>query len=179
MQVIEELQMRDGGADDLTEVRRVLAAAYEPLQATLPHAVFEPYLEMVLALEERLGVAQLIVVARGDRLVGTVTFFPDAGAEGWGWPSGVAGIRSMGVDPVARRSGVGSALLGECRRRALDHGVEGIVLHTAHFLPAAMRLYERHGYVRQPAYDLRAVDVIPLPDPTLDFVGLAYRLDLP
>jgi hypothetical protein len=41
-----------------------------------------------------------------------------------------------------------------------------------------MRLYEQHGYVRDPAHDLRAVDVMSLSDPSLDFLGLAYRLDL-
>ena len=145
MQAIEGLQIRDGGAADLPELRRLLLAANEACRPAIPGRTFEAYLEMVLALEDRLEVAEVIVVSNGDRLVGTVTFFPDAGAEGWGWPAGLAGIRSMGVDPVAQRRGVGSALLGECRRRARARGASGIVLHTAHFLPAAIRLYERHG----------------------------------
>jgi GNAT superfamily N-acetyltransferase len=172
------LQVRVGGVDDLPELQRVLAAANESCRAALPDVSYDAYLEMVLALEERLDVAQILVAHDGDRLVGTVTFFPDAGAEGWGWPAGVAGIRSMGVDPAAQRRGAGSALLDECRRRAIASGASGIVLHTAHFLPAAMRLYERHGYVRHPAHDLRASDVMLLPDPALDYTALAYRLDL-
>jgi GNAT superfamily N-acetyltransferase len=177
-QVIQALHMRDAGLADLPEVQRVLAAANEPYRAVLPEAAYRAYVEMVLALEERLDVAELIVVEDANRLVGTVTFFPEAGAEGWGWPAGVAGIRSMGVDPAAQRCGAGSALLSECRRRAVVSGASGIVLHTAHFLPAAMRLYERHGYVRHPAHDLLASDVMSLSDPSLDFPALAYRLDL-
>jgi GNAT superfamily N-acetyltransferase len=178
-QVTQALRVREGGVADLPAVQRVLAAANEPYRAVLPEAAYRTYLDMVLAVEERLDVAELIVVEDATRLVGTVTFFPDARAEGWGWPAGVAGIRSMGVDPAAQRWGVGSALLDECRRRAAASGASGIVLHTAHFLPAAMRLYERHGYVRHPAHDVRATDVMSLRDPAFDFVGLAYRLDLP
>ena len=179
MQVIDGLQIRDGGAADLPELRRILIAANEIARPAIPPSTFEAYLEMVLALEERLDVAELIVVSDGDRPVGTVTFFPDASAEGWGWPGGLAGIRAMGVDPVAQGRGAGSALLDECRRRARANGASGIVLHTAHFLPAAIRLYERHGYVRDVAHGLRGVQVMHLPDPTLDFEVLAYRLSLP
>jgi hypothetical protein len=33
------------------------------------------------------------------RVVGTVTFYEDAAAEGLGWPPGWAGLRALGVRP--------------------------------------------------------------------------------
>lgn len=179
MQVTEQqLHFRDGGTSDLPEVRRILSAANEPYRSALSPQAFDPYLDMVLAIEERLSVAQLILVEDAGRTLGTVTYFPDAVAEGWGCPADYAGIRSMAVDPAAQGRGVGAALLEECRRRAEVDGVEGIILHTAHFLPAAVRLYERHGFVRDPRYDVRAADVMELEDQALDYQGWAYRLVL-
>jgi GNAT superfamily N-acetyltransferase len=179
MHVIERVEFRDGGPSDLTTVRRILAAANEPFRSVLQPGAFDPYLEMVLALEERLSVASVILAEVEDRTVGTVTYFPDATAEGWGCPAGDAGIRAMGVDPSAQGMGIGAALLGECRRRAIADGAAAIILHTAFFLPAAIRLYERHGFVRDPRFDVRAVDVMELADQALDYPGLAYRLELP
>lgn len=178
MPVTRAFEMRDGSVEDLPELRRILTSANEPYRAVLGTAAFTPYLDMVLALDERIDVAELIVASDRGKAVGTVTFYRDA-AEGWGWPIGLSGIRSMGVDPAAQRCGAGAALLDECRRRALSHDANGIALHTASFLPAAIRLYERYGFTRDPAHDIRASDVMDLPDASLDFEALAYRLDLP
>ena len=175
------ITIRTGAADDLPGIRRVLTDANGPFRSVLPAGAYVPYLNMVLDLEARLGQAKLIVAESQGRLVGAVTYYPDATQEGWGCPAGYAGIRSMGVAPGAQRSGVGTALLDECRRRALlaGAGAVGIVLHTASFLPAAIRLYEQHGFVRDPEHDTRAAELMKLASPTFDYQVLAYRLDLP
>jgi ribosomal protein S18 acetylase RimI-like enzyme len=167
----------EASVHDLDAVRRVLVAANEQYRAELPAAVFEPYLAMVLDLEPRLDVASVLVLDRGSGPVGTVTFFPDARDEGWGVPAGAAGIRSMGVDPAARGRGLGVTLLDECVRRARAADARAIALHTADWLPAAIRLYERYGFVREPERDLHATDVLDIPEEH-GFTGLAYRLDL-
>jgi ribosomal protein S18 acetylase RimI-like enzyme len=167
------LHVTEAGADDLGAVRRILVAANEQYRAVLPATTFDPYLAMVLDLEPRLEVASVLVADE----VATVTFFPDGRDEGWGGDAGVAGIRSMGVDPAARGRGLGVTLLDECARRARALGAHAIALHTADWLPAAIRLYERYGFVREPGRDIRAVEVLDIP-PDEDFVALAYRLDL-
>lgn len=159
-------------------MRRILVAANEQYRSVLPAAVFESYLAMVLDLEPRLDVASVLVLDDGRGPVGTVTFFPDAREEGWGRSAGLAGIRSMGVDPAARGRGLGVELLDECVRRARAGRASAITLHTADWLPAAIRLYERYGFVREPGCDIHAVEVLGVPHEH-DFVGLAYRLDLP
>ena len=57
-------------------------------------------------------------------------------------------IRSMGVLPAAQGHGVGSALLDIIERYAADAGVDTLFLYTTHFSSDAIRLYERHGFVR-------------------------------
>ena len=82
--------------------------------AVLPPAVFGPYLADILDLEARDRGGRLLVAEHDRRVVGTVTFYEDAAAEGLGWPPGWAGLRALGVDPAARGLGAGRALVDAC-----------------------------------------------------------------
>ena len=169
--------VRDAGASDLSAVRRVLLAAYQEYAATLPPAVFGRYLNDILDVEGRAGVGKVLVAEHGGRVVGTVTYYPDASLEGLGWPAGWAGLRALGVDPGARGLGVGRALLAACLERAEAAGAPVLCLHTAEFMTAAVAIYEQAGFRRDPAYDFDAAGGLALggmrPVPIL-----AYRLDL-
>jgi GNAT superfamily N-acetyltransferase/quercetin dioxygenase-like cupin family protein len=171
------VEVRDAGGSDLPAVRRVLLAAYQEYATALPPAVFGRYLAEILDVEDRFGSGRLLVAEHGGRVVGTVTYYDDAATEGLGWPAGWAGLRALGVAPSARGLGVGRALVDACRRRALAAGAPALTLHTGGFMTAAVALYERMGFRRDPAYDfdatsrLRLGGVRPVPI-------LAYRLDL-
>lgn len=169
--------VRPAGPSDLPAARRVLLAAYQEYAATLPPAVFGRYLTDILDVESRAGTGQVLVAEHGGRVVGTVTYYPEAGDEGFGWPAGWAGLRALGVEPRARGLGIGLALLGACLERALAAGAPVICLHTAEFMTAAVAIYEAAGFRRDPANDFDAAGRLALggvrPVPIL-----AYRLDL-
>jgi GNAT superfamily N-acetyltransferase len=169
--------IRDAGPSDLPAARRVLLAAYQEYAATLPPAVFGRYLTDILDVEARREAGQVLVAEHRGRVVGTVTYYPDAGHEGFGWPAGWAGLRALGVEPRARGLGVGRALLGECLDRARAAGAPVLCLHTAEFMAAAVAIYEAAGFRRDPAHDFDATGGLGLsgvrPVPIL-----AYRLDL-
>jgi GNAT superfamily N-acetyltransferase len=57
-------------------------------------------------------------------------------------------IRSMAVLPAAQGHGIGGALLDAIDEYAAEIGVETLFLYTTHFSADAIRLYERHGFVR-------------------------------
>ena len=177
MRTADELAIDTVGGEGLDDVRSILRAANEEYRAVLAPAAFDAYLAMVLDLESRLDVADVLVLRTDGRARGTVTFFADARDEGWGGPAGVAGIRSMGVHPEAQGHGIGARLVDACVERARTLGARAIGLHTADWLPAAIGLYERCGFVRDPDRDLRARDVLEVA-PVDDFAALAYRLDL-
>jgi len=164
-------------APDVDDARRLLRAANEQYRPALSAGAFDAYLDMVLDLDSRLDVAELIVVRRDGDAVATVTWFPDARDEGWGGPAGVAGIRSMGVDPGARGLGLGRALLDECVRRSRLVGANALALHTASWLPDAIRLYERYGFVRRPDRDIAASTILPIA-PEDEFTALAFELSI-
>jgi ribosomal protein S18 acetylase RimI-like enzyme/quercetin dioxygenase-like cupin family protein len=171
------VEIRDARRSDLPAVRRVLLAAYQEYAAALPPAVFGRYLSDILDVEARTRTGRLLVAEHGGRVVGTVTSYDDAAQEGFGWPSGWAGLRALGVDPAARGLGIGRALVEACRRRASAAGAPVLCLHTAGFMTAAVALYEGMGFRRDPAYDFDATSLL-----GLDGVGpipiLSYRLDL-
>ena len=59
----------------------------------------------------------------------------------------------MLVEPDLRGSGVADAPLAAVEERARDEGVPRVVIHTGDRQHAALRFYERHGYI--------SIDVFP------------------
>jgi predicted N-acetyltransferase YhbS len=95
------LSVRDARPADHPAVRGVLLAAYQEYASVMPPPVFDRYLADLLDLDSRSRTGRLLVAEHEGRIVGTVTSYDDAAAEGVGWPSGWAGLRALGVDPAA------------------------------------------------------------------------------
>ena len=74
----------------------------------------------------------------------------------------------LAVDEAARGHGVANLLMAACEALARDQGLAAMILCTDTRMHAAQRLYERRGYLREPARDwqIRNVHLI------------AYRLPL-
>ena len=68
-------------------------------------------------------------------------------------PEGAAGIRMLAVAIDAQGRGVGEALTRACIDRARAEGKDEVVLHSTPWMTTAHRLYERLGFVRDPAND--------------------------
>jgi ribosomal protein S18 acetylase RimI-like enzyme len=172
------VQVREARPSDRRAVRAVLLAACREYAAALPPAVFGPYLADILDLDAREDVGRLLVAERAGRVVGAVTWYGDAAAEGLGWPPGWAGLRALGVDPAARGHGVGRALIEACRQRARAAGAPVLCLHTAGFMTAAVALYESLGFRRDPSFDFEAASQLRVGG-IQPIRILAYRLDRP
>jgi ribosomal protein S18 acetylase RimI-like enzyme len=113
--------------------------------------------EAVLAGLEAEGAAERIVAEQEGALIGSVMLYPPAadaygdGRAGARWPE----LRLLAVAPAARGRGVGTALVRECVRRAESMGASALGLHTSESLRAAIRMYERMGFVRDPEQDFQ------------------------
>jgi ribosomal protein S18 acetylase RimI-like enzyme len=171
------VDVRDAGPSDLPAARRVLLAAYQAYATALPPAVFGRYLADILDVEARARSGPVLVAERAWRVVGTVSFYPDAAAEGFGLPAGWAGLRALAVEPSARGLGIGRALVEACLARAEAAGAPVLCLHTAEFMTAAVGLYERLGFRRDPTFDFDATDRLRL-NGVRPIPILAYRLEL-
>jgi predicted N-acetyltransferase YhbS len=171
------VSVHDAQPSDHPGIRAVLLAAYQEYAAVLPPAVFDRYLEDIIDVGARSRVGRLIVAERAGRIVGAVTFYADAAAEGFGWPSGWAGLRALGVDPALRGLGIGHALMRAGLDRARAVGAPVLCLHTAEFMTTAAAMYEAMGFRRVPSYDFDAARHLRLRGAQPIRIA-AYRLDL-
>jgi ribosomal protein S18 acetylase RimI-like enzyme len=160
------LEIRPVQPDEYEAAGRLVVAAYEALPG---NHMSGGYAEELADVARRASEAEVLVAADG-RLLGCVTFVPDASSP-WGemFEDDEAGIRMLAVDPAAQGRGVGQALLAACLERARQLGQAGLFLHSTPWMTAAHRLYQRSGFQRVPERDW-----LPVPDVPL----LAFRLDL-
>jgi len=152
--------IREAVPGDFGAIRAIATAANQEFRAQMGGSLYEGYLANVLDVEPRARHGTLFVAELDGDVAGTITLYRDIEAEGIPvrLPAGTAGIRATAVRPSARGHGVGSTLVETAISRARNLGAEAIALHTAHCMTAAVRLYERHGFMRAPDYDYLAND---------------------
>ena len=165
------LSIRDARDDERDAIRDLTLAAYAEYAALMPRPFWEAYQRNLLATLDAEGSVERIVAERAGRVVGSVLLYPPRanayaqGAVSASWPE----VRLMAVLPGARGQGVATTLLRECERRARRTGATTLGLHTMDAMQAALRLYEREGFVRAPELDFH---------PAEDVLVKGYRLSL-
>ena len=85
--------------------------------------------------------AVVLVAHRGGLPVGSAVVFLRVGSD-------LARLYSIAVDPAARGTGLGAALLAAAERAARRRGARRLRLEVRQDNPAAIRLYETRGYRR-------------------------------
>lgn len=161
-QLSERYVIRDAATEEFNQASAVMLGAYEEYKPDpLPPAWAErwdAYWREIGEVNARAHEAQLIVAAIGDRIVGVVTFYPEASRSNVvDWPSAWVVIRLLAVSPDRRRRGIGRALTQECVRRARRQGARAVGLHTDSRMPAAQRLYSQLGFRRAPEFDYQPI----------------------
>jgi GNAT superfamily N-acetyltransferase len=157
MTSIHPLILRDARPDELDMVRELTLAAYAEYAVIMRPSAWEGLQQAIGTGLNTLDAAECIVAEQHGALIGSVLLFPgDLNTYGGtldraGWPE----IRLLAVVPAARGCGVGTALLGECVRRAEQAGATALGLHTSESMRIGIRLYERMGFVRAPEYDFQ------------------------
>lgn len=159
----------------------MMVAAYEEYRAQLPPGLWEGYARDIRNVRGRLSESTLLIaVGRGlvprgaapaghmdgeaeSGVVGAVTYYPPDS-------DGRAGVRLLAVHPDARGQGLARPLMDECIRRAQDGGAKALGLHTTTMMAVARAMYERMGFVRDPARDMEVAPGVTV---------MAYVLDLP
>ena len=135
--------------------------------AAIGDLIVAAYADFIEVAEDGGYVAELRDVARRARdcpiyvavdedgtVVGGATYVPGPGnpfAEVE--RDGEAGIRMLAVSPDARRRGIGTLLTDAMVDRARADGCSGMALLSLPTMTAAHAMYERAGFVREPARD--------------------------
>lgn len=149
------LHIRDARDDERETIRDVTLAAYEEYAAAMPKPFWEEYRRQLLMTLDEEGPVERIIAEHEGTVIGSVLLYPPLAnaytrvQASVGWPE----VRLLAVAPEARGQGVGTALMDECERRARRAGATMLGLHTMDMMQAALRLYERRGFIRTPELD--------------------------
>lgn len=166
--------IRDARPGDAAAVRALTRTAYAPYaEAMTPDA----WGALAVALDAALAAAYgadpdapalaphvtRLVAERDGAVVGSVLLFPPARdtyaavtADRTDAPAPDAPeLRLLAVAPAARGARVGERLVHACAARARAMGAPALALHTSRSMRAAIALYERLGFVRDPAHDFQ------------------------
>ncbi len=150
--------LRDARPDERPVIRQVTLAAYAELAAVMEPAAWAGLDGAVRAALDTEGPGvERIVAERVGEVIGSVMLYHPAtdayggAAKRASWPE----LRLLAVAPGARAAGVGQALVEECVRRARAMGAADLGLHTSRSLRAAVRMYERMGFIRAPEHDFQ------------------------
>ena len=169
---MNELRIRDARPGDEEAIREVTLAAYQEYAAQLP-SHWEAYRENILSTLADVAPAGQMVAERDGRIVGAVLLYPTGAfmptPDGAPVRMPSPEVRLLAVAPGERGGGIGAALMQECVGRARAFGATDLTLHTTDMMRAAMRLYERLGFVAAQELDFH-------PAPGLTIKG--YRLGL-
>jgi ribosomal protein S18 acetylase RimI-like enzyme len=149
--------VRTATPTDRGAIARITLAAYREYATVMAPAAWNALDQAVRsALVDDTGVTRLVAELDGTVVGSAALHAPDTAAYGdlmavAGWPE----VRLVAVDPRVRGRGVARALVDECIRRARAAGAKVLGLHTSQSMRAAVRLYERIGFVRDPEHDFQ------------------------
>ena len=147
--------VRAARADERERIARITLDAYREYASVMEPSAWAALEQAVHAsLADDAGVTRLVAELDGTIVGSAALYAPDAAAYGTlasptSWPE----VRLVAVAPTARGRGIACALVEECIRRARLAGATMLGLHTSRSMRAAVRLYERMGFVRDPEHD--------------------------
>lgn len=145
----QELTIREAHDDELDIVASLVVDAYSEFAARMAPDAWSSFAQDIANVRGRTIDAQVLVALRGDRIVGTVTRYPD-----WrGAQQDASAVRVLAVPPDERGTGVGRALMEHCIAQARDEGKDRLVLAVSPEMEEARDLYDRLGFRRDPGLD--------------------------
>ncbi len=138
--------------DDHHRAGAIVRHAYEWLPG---HPADPDYDEALADLSNRLGDSEVIVAVddTGD-VVGCLTFVTGPGTHHYEFDDpDAASFRYFGIDVARQGEGIGEAMVMWVLERARVLGRRRVLIHTLTNMHGAHRLYQRLGFVRDPAED--------------------------
>lgn len=149
------MQIRNASQEERPFIRQQRIEAYQIHTASINTAHWQALKQAISSeADSGPGVELLVAEAEGEIVGSVVLFPPDTDAyEGYVDKLDYPEIRMLAVAPKAQGTGVASALIKECIKRAKEKGYSYIGLHTGEFMEKAISLYEQHGFERLPQYD--------------------------
>lgn len=170
MDVMDRVLIREARPEDDTVVGDLLVEAFVTQYAKhLPEVVYTDERKRELrAVAAKRAVAKVLVAEVDGEVVGTVALLPPGAPGSEAWLPNAADLRHLATSVRFHGTGLARPLLDAIEDVAREWGVDTVTLHVRKGANGVMRMYERRGYVRDPAGDLEL--------PTVSLVAFARRL---
>ena len=131
------VQIRRAVENDSEAISALIHEAFSPFRDKYTDGAFEYTTPGADIVRGRFAEGPIWIAVENDVMVGTV--------------SGLAEedrfyIRSMAIDPIVQRVGIGQRLLEVLEAFARDAGYKKLYLYTTFVLPGAKQLYEKNGF---------------------------------
>jgi N-acetylglutamate synthase-like GNAT family acetyltransferase len=133
------IQIRRAVPDDASQIASLLHSSFVEYESSYTAEAFAATICTPEKIRERMGEGPVWIALKNGIIVGTVSAMPKGSA---------LYIRGMAVDPSARGSGTGRALLNVAEEFATEGGFKSLLLSTTPFLSSAIGLYENYGFQR-------------------------------
>jgi len=163
--------------EEIPEIVGLTAAALEGFRGSVPDKVLSLYIGYSCDVVGRWDNGDVLVAESDGRIGGTVTY-SDRNTTDRALPAAWATFRSLMVHPDARGSGLGRLLTDHCIEAARRSGAPSLGIHSADFMMAARRIYDRAGFYRCPEHDFPASGFFGFDPAEGEVLVTAYRLDL-
>ena len=173
---MSDITIRNATEQERDAIRDLTLEAYQEFAPMMPDWAWAEYRKDIAETVTHPEPAEQIVAERDGEILGTVLLYPQGGSyhlpdgseQHWEFPE----VRLLAVSAAARGHGIGEALMRECLARTQRTGVPEMHLHTTDLMQAAMRMYERMGF-------LRALELDFYPVPEFIIKGYRYVFDTP
>jgi GNAT superfamily N-acetyltransferase len=132
--------------DDLKELTGLLHRAYKKLGDRGFRYVATH--QNVKTTEKRIKNGKCLVAVLGEKIIGTITYYSPDNTSGNEWynKETVAAYGQFGVEPEYQSYGIGSRLIDEAEKIALEDKAEEIAIDTAEGAAELISFYEKKGY---------------------------------
>lgn len=169
--VMARVRIREARPEDDVAIGELLVEAFITQYAKhLPEVVYTDERKRELRdVAARRAVAKMLVAEVDGEVAGTVALLPPGAPGSQAWLPGAADLRQLATAVRFHGTGLARPLLDAAEDVARQWGIHTVTLHVRKGADGVMRMYERRGYVREPAGDLEL--------PTVSLVAFARRLE--
>lgn len=138
----EKMRIRRAVAVDAPEIAEVLRQSFREFEALYTPKGFAATTPDPAQVQQRMQEGPAWIALCEDRVVGTASAVLKGGKGLY--------VRGVAVVPLVRGQGIAESLMNEVESFARQNGCGRMFLTTTPFLTAAIRLYERLGFMRVP-----------------------------
>ncbi|PTL75788.1 GNAT family N-acetyltransferase [Vitiosangium sp. GDMCC 1.1324] len=152
----ERLVIREARPEDDAAIGELLVEAFITQYAKkLPEVQYtEERKRQLRDVASKRAVAKVLVAELEGRVVGTVALWPPGAPGAEAWVPGAADLRHLATAVDFHGRGLSTPLLDAAERVAREWSVPAICLHVRRGAEGVARMYQRRGFVREPAGDL-------------------------